>query len=177
MATTATALALAGGIAVGVTATAQAAATDGVVWGRTPHAASDTSVSAMMMNHRANLTTGADRVAAAPATLTLASTATRVAGGAAATIAATYNCPGGHAGVVITGITEVTGEHVAQSFGQTPTALTCDGRNHTAPINVVVTNDYPLKAGTAFGQAFLVTCNADESSCADATAERTITVT
>jgi hypothetical protein len=77
---------------------------------------------------------------------------------------------------VAAGITEVTGEHVAQSFGQTLTAPTA-GRNHTVPINIVVTNDYPLKAGTAFGQAILFTCNADMSSCADAAAECTITVT
>ena len=117
----------------------------------------------------------APSTAAAAATLTLSSTAPLLVGGAAARVSGTYTCPTGTQGYLEVGLTEVTGNRVAQAYGANKQPLTCDGAAHTLKISVVVSNDYPLKKGKAFAQGFLYAFS--ETTEANFATERTITLT
>ena len=114
--------------------------------------------------------------AAAPkATLALSASAPRLADGAAVRVTATYSCPKGFDGYLEVLVDEVAGGHVSHSDGSNPAALNCTGAKHTMNVSVVVTNDWPLTPGNAFGRAVLDTGKGDAE--ATAAAERTITVT
>ncbi|GAA3643771.1 hypothetical protein [Microlunatus ginsengisoli] len=113
--------------------------------------------------------------AAATATLSLSATAPRVANGAAAKVKAQYRCPRGYDGYLEIQLVEATHGHVSQTDGFNSKALTCNGATQQITITVVVSNDYALTAGKAFGHAILdASSDTDEATAAT---ERTITVT
>jgi len=125
---------------------------------------------------------GKDRVilrapssAAAAATLSLSANAPRLVNGAAVRVQATYKCPKGMEGYLDVELVEVTGSTVTQGLGSNSHTLTCDGTAQKTNISVAVSNDYPFKAGKAFGQGFLDASS--ETKEATAVAERTITIT
>jgi hypothetical protein len=166
LARTATAVALTAGLAVCLT-TGTAQADGGRVFDR-----SDAGSGRVILQPRAELS-----AAAAGASLTLPSTSTRLAGGAAARVAAEYSCPSGYVGYVDVQLVEVTGGHVAQGAGSNVKALSCNGAKHKIDISTVVNNDYPFKAGKAFSQAVLYSFNnANPDQDASAAAERIITL-
>ena len=112
---------------------------------------------------------------AAAASLSLSSPAPRVAGGAVARVTASYNCPAGTDGYLDIRLVEVTGSVVAQGYGSNAQPLRCDGATRKVNINVVVSNDYPFKKGTGFAQGFLYA--ASETVEATDAVERTISIT
>lgn len=159
---TATAVAMAAGLAVCLSAgTAQATPAGGV-----PD----------------RLGSGKDRVvmqapssAAAAAAVSLSANAPRLVGGAAARVSASYNCPSGTQGYLEIRLTEVTGSVVAQGYGSNIAPLTCDGTNRSMKVSVAVSNDYPFKRGRAFGRAFLYAFS--ETAESTAATERTVNIT
>lgn len=159
---TATAVAMAAGLAVCLSAGSAAASPAGDVPDR--------------------LGSGKDRVIlkapsskAAAATLSLSANAPQLVGGAAARVTANYNCPSGLEGFLEVRLTEVTGSVVARGYGSNARPLTCDGTNRSMNLSVVVANDYPFKKGKGFGQGFLYAFS--ETTDASAATERTITIT
>ena len=115
--------------------------------------------------------------AAEAATLSLSAKAPRLVGGAAARVTAKYNCPSGTMGHLELRLTEVTGRVVAQGHGSNVRPLICDGTARSMKISVVVSNDYPFKKGKAFGQGFLYSFSETEGGEATAAAERVIKIT
>ena len=113
--------------------------------------------------------------AAAEATLSLSANARRLVDGAAARVTANYNCPSGTEGYIDIRLVEVTGNVVAQGYSSNTQPLICDGAVHKMNISVVVSNDYPFKAGRAFGSGFLYAA-ASETLEATAATQRTITI-
>ena len=73
-------------------------------------------------------------------------------------------------------LVEAASGHVTQSDGSNSTALTCNGARHTMNVSVVVSNDYPFKAGKAFARAIVVAYNNTTDDQATAYTERTITL-
>lgn len=166
VARTATAVALTAGLAVCLT-TGTAQADGGRVFDR-PEAGSGR----VILQPKANLS-----AAAAGASLTLPSTSTRLAGGAAVKVTAEYSCPSGYVGYLDVQLVEVTGGVVAQGYGSNVKALNCNGAKHKIDISTVVANDYPFKAGKAFGRSMLYAANnANPDQETSVAAERIITL-
>jgi hypothetical protein len=129
-----------------------------------------------------HLGSGKDRVimqaptsAAAAATVSLSANAPRLVGGAAAQVTAQYKCPSGTEGYLDVTLVQVTGNTVARGYGSNLQPLTCNGTARTIRISVPLANDHPFKAGKAFGQGVLYAFN--NSVEVTAGAERTITIT
>lgn len=166
VARTATAVALTAGLAVCLT-TGTAQADGGRVFDR-----SEAGSGRVILQPKANLS-----AAAAGASLTLPTTSTRLAGGAATRVTPEYSCPSGYVGYVDVQLVEATGNVVAQGYGSNVKALVCNGAKHKIDISVVVTNDYPFKAGKAFSQAVLSAFNnTDPEKETNVAAERIITL-
>ncbi len=113
---------------------------------------------------------------AAAASLSLSANAPRLVGGAGAQVSATYNCPSGLQGFLDVGLTEVTGNVVAHGHGSNIKPLICDGTSRNLKVSVVIYNDYPFKKGKALGQGLLYAYN-DAGSEATAAVEKTINIT
>lgn len=111
---------------------------------------------------------------AGSATLTLSAGAPRLVNGAAVRVTAEYSCPQGFDGYIDVDVVEVAGGHISRGYGSNSKALTCNGAKHKINISVVVSNDWPLKAGKALSRAVLDTSS--ETDEATAATERTITI-
>ncbi len=118
-------------------------------------------------------------VGAAPASVTTAigPFGTYIAAGSVFRIDMTYSCPTKSNGsVTVEAHQNVGGGFVANGFGYSRQALTCNGKKHTVRLTVSPTGERGFRPGPAYVLADLAACPANAEVCNPVSAERTLSV-
>ena len=109
--------------------------------------------------------------------VTLASTASLVVAGSAFHVDIGYTCTARTSTTVnLEGHQNVGNGFVANGYGFSRVAPTCDGKGHTMRVTVVPTGERGFTTGPAFVIADVSSCTADGKTCSGVSIERSLTV-
>lgn len=115
--------------------------------------------------------------AAASTTTTIGPFGTYISAGSAFRIDVTYSCPTKSTGsVTVEAHQNVGGGFVANGFGYSRQALSCNGKKHILRLTVSPTGERGFRPGPAYVLADLAACPTNAEVCNPVSAERTLNV-